>query len=349
MAEHQENPILAALEQARTETTEARQRTEDLEGLAAALLKQAAFAAVAGELPESRGCLEEARRTYQQLGRFDSVARCLLLLARLSRAEQDQEGAAEQLDLSMWLFEQSGDLLGQADVLIEDGEMALAQQRVDRAEEQFLKARELFRTARESSREIDALKAAALARQLAADYQQAIRFFEEALDLAEQSANQEQVLETTLALGGLHAIAGERRDARGLLRQARELAAAQEDPEKEVMALVHLASLQAAQGELGKALRLSEQARKIAVQSVDVAGYLLAVTLLSQVLRAQGDDQGCLDALFRASNGLADLLGETGRQPIQQMLEALRTEWGEERYHRSLESFIEARRKGTDA
>ncbi|MDY0060647.1 MAG: hypothetical protein RBU45_12625 [Myxococcota bacterium] len=337
------NPVQEALDAARRETEAARGLTADPDGLATCLLHQSGYAAVAGEIAESRACLEEARGIYQGLGRFPEVARCLLLLARLARSEKAPQKAQEQLDLSLWLFRQLGDVGGQAEVLLEAGEMALAEERLDRAEDWFLQAQRRFHEAGQTRREIDALKAAALARQFAGSFIHALRLFEEALGLARELPDPAQVLEITLALGGLQTQVGERRQARLLLQEARELARQQEAPDKEVLALTHLATLEASLDRLKEAEQLADEARRLAAEAVDVPGYLLAVVVLTQVHQAAGDDVACLEVLFRASNGLADLLGEPGRQPMQELLTTLRKAWGEERYTRSLKRYIAIR------
>jgi hypothetical protein len=115
------------------------------------------------------------------------------------------------------------------------------------------------------------------------------------------------------------------------------------------MALVHLATLEAGLSRWRDAEELAERARQLAVDHVDVPGYLLAVVVLSQVFQGSGDDLNCLAVLFRGSNGLADLVGEVGRQPFQEMLDTLKRSWGEPRYTRSLTRYIEQRRAAAAA
>jgi len=336
--------IASSLERLRREVQAASEAGDD-HRLANALVEQAGLHLVRMDLPAVRRCFEDARRAFQRNGNTDDVARCLLYLSRFAESEGDQEQASDYLDLSYWLFERIGDLAGQGEVLAEQAERALRGERIELAEQRYREAAHRFALSGEGRREIDALKAVGLARQMANDAPGAIAGFEQALERAEALKDEGQVLEITLALGGLHTTSGGAGTARKLLERAESMAGEQGESRSQIMALVLQGALSSRAGAHVEGIRLADRARLIAVQALDVAGYLHAVLLLARLHEAHADDAGVLAVLLRASNGLADLGGEDARQPISLVLDSVRSRWGKPRYEAGLKAFIAARRK----
>lgn len=342
------DPAQRAIARLEQEIEEARSAGEDFR-LGNALVEQAGYHLLRLDTPAVRRCFEEARRTYQRNGNTEDVARCLLHLSRFAESEGDTEQAGEYLDLSYWLFERVGDLAGQGEALAEQAERALRGEQVDLAEHRYQQAAERFAASGEARREVDALKAVALSRQMANDAAGAIVGFHVALQRAEALGDPGQVLEITLALGGLHTTSGEPAAARSLLEQAEVLAQQQQDARSGIMALVLRGALASRAGAHVEGIRLADRARTLAVGALDVAGYMHAVLLLARLHEAHGDDAGAVGVLLRAGNGLADLGGDDARRPIDLILDSVNSRWGKARYERALRSFIAQRRRALAA
>ena len=255
--------------------------------------------------------IDRAIEFYQQAAKMNpQSAAALLRLAILYGRKQDSERAKEAFDRAEKTYQDSSNLEGVAEVLLQRGAMFNKINSVESARGNLEKAREIAVQTNNKSQQIRAQLQLSLV-YIETDAGRARQMTVEAVNLAQTNSLRNLAVNGIIDLGYTFVSRGEYEEAGKYFKQALEFAQADKARRSEARAWLALGSLSVQQAHYDEAIPLLEQA----LAFYEPAGYRkeasIALTMVGRAQRGKGNYESAI-RVFTEQLRLSKELGDSG-------------------------------------
>ncbi|GAA4611583.1 hypothetical protein GCM10023108_04460 [Saccharopolyspora hordei] len=232
----------------------------------------------------------QAQQLYQKTGDLLGQADCLLNLGEIAFIESDNNQARNLFQQAQPLYQQTGDLLGQADCLLNLGKIAFIESDNNQARNLFQQAQPLYQQTGDLLGQANCLLNLGEIAFIESDNNQARNLFQQAQPLYQQTGDLLGQANCLLNLGKIAFIESDNNQARNLFQQAQPLYQQTGDLLGQANCLLNLGEIAFIESDNNQARNLFQQAQPLYQQTGDLLGQANCLLNLGKIAFRESDN-----------------------------------------------------------